>query len=96
MAEKPKRITDIGPPHYEKFLPPVVKDNYGQWKHHEKLAPGVLCHVSESGAKAYTVRAGSPRLLAIQSLRLFADLAAACYEDPHGNTSVHHGATASR
>jgi sulfite reductase beta subunit len=70
-----KRITDIGPPHYEKFLPPIVKRNYGHWKYHEKIAPGVLCHVAESGEKLYTVRAATPRLLSIQSLRLFADLA---------------------
>jgi sulfite reductase beta subunit len=71
----PKRITDIGPPNYEKFLHPVIKKNYGQWKYHETLAPGVLCHVAESGDRIYTVRAGSPRLLSIQSLRFFADLA---------------------
>jgi sulfite reductase beta subunit len=72
---KPKRITDIGPPHYENFLHPLIKRNYGQWKYHETLAPGVLCHVAESGEKLYTVRAGSPRLLSIQTLRMYADLA---------------------
>jgi sulfite reductase beta subunit len=70
-----KRITDIGPPHYEQFLPPVIKRNYGKWSHHEKVAPGVLCHVAESGERIYTVRAGSPRLLSVQTLRAFADLA---------------------
>jgi sulfite reductase beta subunit len=31
MAEmKKERLTDIGPPHYEKFLPPVIKENYGK------------------------------------------------------------------
>jgi sulfite reductase beta subunit len=77
MATTPttKRITDIGPPNYEKFLPPAIKKNYGQWKYHEKVAPGVLCHVAESGDRFYTVRAGSPRLLSIQTIRLFADLA---------------------
>jgi sulfite reductase beta subunit len=75
MTPQPKRITDIGPPNYEKFLPPVVKRNYGQWKFHETLAPGVLCHVAESGEKLYTVRAGSPRLLSIYTIRMFADLA---------------------
>jgi len=75
MAEKPKRITDIGPPNYEKFLPPVIKQNYGQWKSHERLAPGVMVHTSETGGKIYTVRCGSPRLLSIQSIRFFADLA---------------------
>jgi sulfite reductase beta subunit len=72
---KPKRITDIGPPHYEKFLHPLIKKNYGQWKYHESLGAGILCHVAESGDKLYTVRAGSPRLLSVQTLRLFADLA---------------------
>jgi sulfite reductase beta subunit len=70
-----KRITDIGPPHYEKFLPPIVKRNYGQWRYHESPAPGVLVHVAESGEKLYSVRAGSPRLLSVQTIRLFASLA---------------------
>ncbi len=59
----PKRITDIGPPHYEKYLPPIVKKNYGKWVHHESVAPGVLCHIAESGDRLYSVRAGTPRLL---------------------------------
>ncbi len=69
------RLTDIGPPSYDKFLPPLVKKNYGKWKYHENLAPGVLCHVAESGDRIYTVRAGTPRLTSIQTLRLFAALA---------------------
>ncbi len=75
MTPQPKRRTDIGPPKYERFLHPVIKENYGKWKYHETLAPGVLVHVAESGAKIFTVRAASPRLLAIQTLRMFADLA---------------------
>ncbi len=75
MPEKPKRITDIGPPHYEKFLPPIIKKNYGQWKYHETIAPGVLVHTAESGDKLYTVRCGSPRLLSTHSIRMFAALA---------------------
>jgi dissimilatory sulfite reductase beta subunit len=74
-AEPVKRITDIGPPSYEKFLHPVIRKNYGQWKYHESMAPGVYFHVAESGEKIYSVRAGSPRLLSIQTIRLFADLA---------------------
>jgi sulfite reductase beta subunit len=70
-----KRIMDIGPPHYEKFLHPVIKKNYGTWTHHESIRPGVLCHVAASGDRIYTVRAGSPRLLSVQTLRQFADLA---------------------
>src|SRR5208337_2583636 len=69
------RLTDIGPPSYDKFLSPLIKKNYGQWKYHENLAPGVLCHVAESGDRIYSVRAGTPRLISIQTLRLFAGLA---------------------
>jgi sulfite reductase beta subunit len=76
MATAPvKRITDIGPPSYEKFLHPVIKKNYGLWKYHENIAPGVLCHVSETGDRIYTVRAGSPRLLSTHTIRMFAALA---------------------
>src|SRR3974377_1655200 len=60
MAE---RITDIGPPHFSKFLPPVIKDNYGKWKYHQILEPGVLVHVAETGAEIYSVRVASPRLI---------------------------------
>ncbi len=70
-----KRITDIGPPHYEKFLPPVIKKNYGKWAYHEIPRPGVLVHTAESGDKLYTVRAATPRLLNIASIRTFADVA---------------------
>ena len=62
MSATPEpRLTDIGPPHYEKYLHPLIKKNYGQWKYHENLAPGVYCHVAESGDRIYTVRAGTPR-----------------------------------
>ncbi|HPA81083.1 MAG TPA: hypothetical protein PLS95_09750, partial [Thermoanaerobaculales bacterium] len=70
-----ERKTDIGPPHYEQFLPPVIKKNYGRWDHHEILRPGVMVHVAESGDRLYTVRVGTPRLLAITTIRQFADLA---------------------
>ena len=65
----PQRKTDIGPPHYEQFLPPVAKKNYGDWKYHEQLSPGVMVHVANSGDKLFTVRVGSPRLLATDSIR---------------------------
>lgn len=75
MAENTERRTDYGPPHYEKFLPPIIKDNYGKWKYHEILKPGVLMHVSESGAKLYSVRVSSGRLISIDKIRMYCDLA---------------------
>ncbi|MCK9374738.1 MAG: dissimilatory-type sulfite reductase subunit beta [Syntrophobacterales bacterium] len=69
------RITDIGPPKFDKFLPPVIKDNYGKWKYHEILEPGVLVHVAESGAKVYSVRGGSPRLVTTDFVKELCDVA---------------------
>ena len=56
MSELPQRQTDIGPPSYKDFLPPVIKKNYGQWKYHEVKSPGVMVHVAESGDQLWTVR----------------------------------------
>nr|CAJ31125.1 Dissimilatory sulfite reductase subunit B [uncultured sulfate-reducing bacterium] len=70
-----ERKTDIGPPNYKQFLPQVIKDNYGTWDYHEIIKPGVMVHVGETGDKLFTVRAATPRLLAITTIRLFADLA---------------------
>jgi len=76
MADVMKdRRTDYGPPHYEKFLPPIIKENYGKWKYHEVLKPGVMVHVSETDAKLFTVRAASGRLIAIDKIRNYCDLA---------------------
>ena len=75
MAEAKKAKTDIGPPSYEQFLPPIIKKNYGKWDYHEILKTGVMVHVAESGDKLYSVRAGAPRLLSVESIRIFADLA---------------------
>jgi len=69
------KTTDIGPPHYEQFLPPLIRRNYGRWKYHENPRPGVLVHVSESGEKIYSVRAATPRIDSIETIRLFADIA---------------------
>ncbi|MDP8228586.1 MAG: dissimilatory-type sulfite reductase subunit beta [Candidatus Electryoneaceae bacterium] len=74
-AEPAERITDIGPPDYKKFLHPVIKANYGKWASHDILAPGVLVHTAESGDKIYTVRAATARLISIQRIRMFCDLA---------------------
>ena len=76
MAEATQeRRTDFGPPHYEQFLPPIIKDNYGKWKYHEVIRGGVMVHVSETGAELYTVRAASSRLLSIDKIRMYCDLA---------------------
>ncbi|MBO8127895.1 MAG: dissimilatory-type sulfite reductase subunit beta [Peptococcaceae bacterium] len=67
--------TDIGPPHYSKFLPPIIKENYGKWAYHEIVKPGVLKHVSESGAELYSVRVGSCRLASVDFIRQVCEIA---------------------
>jgi len=76
MAEATvERRTDYGPPSYEKFLPPVIKKNYGDWKHHEILKPGVMVHTAKGGDKVFTVRTASPRLISVGKIRKYCDLA---------------------
>ncbi len=71
----PQRKTDIGPPHYKDFLPPVIQKNYGDWKYHEIINPGVMVHVANSGDKIWTVRVASPRLLSTDTIRDFSAMA---------------------
>ncbi|MEF2144016.1 MAG: dissimilatory-type sulfite reductase subunit beta [Desulfovibrionaceae bacterium] len=63
------RITDIGPRHFEEFLPPIIKKNFGKWEYHEILEPGVLMHKAESGDEVYTVRCGGARLMTVTHIR---------------------------
>ncbi len=67
--------TDFGPPDFHALMPPVIQKNYGQWKYHERVKPGLLKHVAESGDALYTVRVGSERLLSTDHVREICDLA---------------------
>lgn len=67
--------TDIGPPDYKLMLPETIKKNYGKWKYHEIIKPGVLKHVSETGDELYTIRAGSPRLVSVDFVRDICNIA---------------------
>ncbi len=69
------RISDLGPPHYEQFFPPVIKANKGKWLYHEIIQPGVLMHKSETGDEVYSIRVGSPRLVSIEYIREVCDIA---------------------
>ncbi len=69
------RISDLGPPKYDTFFPPVIKNNFGKWLYHEILQPGVLVHVAESGDKCFTVRCASARLMSIEHIREICDIA---------------------
>jgi sulfite reductase beta subunit len=67
--------TDIGPPDFRTMLPEVIAKNYGQWKYHENIKPGVYKHVAEGGDEVYTVRCGSPKLVCTDFIRDLCDIA---------------------
>src|SRR4030067_1439822 len=69
------RITDIGPQRFEQFQPPVIRRNFGKWLSHRILEPGLLVHVSETGEKAYPVRAAAPRACTVEYIREICDIA---------------------
>ncbi len=66
---------DFGPPDYREMLPPTVKKNYGKWKYHELLKPGIFKHVSATGDELYTVRVGAPKVLSGYTLNKLCDIA---------------------
>ncbi|MBM4140407.1 MAG: dissimilatory-type sulfite reductase subunit beta [Nitrospira sp.] len=76
-AEEAKKLreTDIGPPYFRDFLPPVIKKNYGQWKEHDILSAGLMVHTAESGDKIWTIRVATPRLIATDTVREACDIA---------------------
>ena len=75
--EKPmeNRLTDLGPRHYWQYFPPIIQENYGKWKHHEILEPGILVHVSETGDKVFTIRVGGCRFMTVEHVREMCDIA---------------------
>lgn len=75
MSKQPLAPRDQGAPDYTKHLHPLMAKNYGKWDYHERLRPGVLVHVGESGDKLFTVRAGSPRTMSADTVRKVCDIA---------------------
>ncbi len=67
--------TDFGPPDYREMIPPIIQQNYGKWKSHTIPRPGVLRHVSESGAVLTSVRIASPRLVSTDFVREICEIA---------------------
>ncbi len=64
-----------GPPYYGDMLHPILKKNYGKWKYHEHVKPGVVKYVAESGDVLYTVKAAIPKILSVDTVRVLCDIA---------------------
>jgi len=74
-SERTWQTVEAGPYVYQDALHPVVKKNYGKWKYHEILTPGILKHTAESGDTLFTVRAGTPRQDSVDFIRRLCDIA---------------------
>jgi sulfite reductase beta subunit len=66
---------ETGVPDPFPFMHPTLKENFGNWKYHDRPRPGVLRHVSKSGAEVWTVRAGTQRQMDVFTIRKLADIA---------------------
>ncbi len=80
---------DFGPPDYKEMLSPTIERNYGKWKYHELIKPGIFKHVSETGDEIYTVRAGWPKFAASETINKICDLADKYCEGTLRFTSKH-------
>jgi sulfite reductase beta subunit len=77
VATEQKKMAprDQGAPNYKQYLHPLMVKNYGKWKYHERVKPGVIKRVAESGDVLWVVRAGSPRTLSVDTVRRICDVA---------------------
>ena len=75
MSQAPRMPDECGVPDPFPFMHPTLKENFGDWKYHDRPRPGVLHHVSNSGAEVWTVRAGTQRQMDLFTIRKLADIA---------------------
>ncbi len=75
MAEAPRMPEETGVPDATPFIHPIMRENYGAWKFHDRPRPGVLHHVAKSGDEIWSVRCGTQRQLDVYTIRLLADIA---------------------
>ena len=72
---EPRMPDECGVPDPFPTMHPIMKENFGKWKYHDRPRPGVLHHVAHSGDEIWTVRAGTSRQMDIHSIRQICDIA---------------------
>jgi len=75
MSEVHRVPEESGVPDPIPLMHPVMRENRGDWKWHDRPRPGVLHHVAHSGAEVWTVKAGTPRQMDVYTIRLLCDVA---------------------
>jgi sulfite reductase beta subunit len=67
----------IYPTEVEKFLPDIIKRNYGKWKERKFHGNGIIEHISETGERVFTIKVALPpnARVSADTLEKFADIA---------------------
>ncbi len=65
------------PTEVERFLPEIVKRNYGKWKERKFHGSGIIEHISETGERVFTIKVALPpnARISADTLEKFADIA---------------------
>ncbi|MFB6470568.1 MAG: dissimilatory-type sulfite reductase subunit beta [Vulcanisaeta sp. AZ3] len=78
MADpKAARLRKVFPVDLDKFLPDIIRRNYGKWVDRKFHGNGIIEHISETGERVFTVKAAMPpnARLSADTLEKFADIA---------------------
>ncbi|MCH8237117.1 MAG: dissimilatory-type sulfite reductase subunit beta, partial [Proteobacteria bacterium] len=75
MTQEHRVPIETGVPDPIPYMHPVMRENRGNWKWHDRPRPGVLHHVSHSGAEVWTVKAGTARQMDVYTIRQLCDIA---------------------
>ncbi len=72
---EPRRPIESGVPDPFLYMHPLLKQNYGNWKWHDRPRPGVLHHVAYGGDEVWTVKAGTQRQMDVYTVRKLCEIA---------------------
>ncbi|MAF95027.1 MAG: dissimilatory-type sulfite reductase subunit beta [Rhodospirillaceae bacterium] len=75
MSQEHRVAVESGVPDPIPLMHPVLRENRGNWKWHDRPRPGVLHHVTHDGVEVWTVKAGTPRQLDVHTIRHLCDIA---------------------
>ncbi len=74
-THKPRPPVESGVVDVTPYLHPTMREQYGKWKWHDRLRPGVLHHVAQDGTEVWTVRFGTQRQMDVYTIRKICELA---------------------
>ncbi|NQU60832.1 MAG: dissimilatory-type sulfite reductase subunit beta, partial [Rhodospirillales bacterium] len=75
MDEAHRTPIESGCPDPIPLMHPIMRENRGNWKWHDRPRPGVLHHVTHDGVELWTVKAGTQRQMDVYTIRRLCDIA---------------------